>query len=477
MERSTYEPSKPRLAWLSGFLLLLPAALGVTGFLLAGGCAVQDAMFRCLTMYVLNYGEKPPNLLVELARWTAPLATASGLLLALSRMQERLRAFLRRLRGDSVAVYGPEAERERLLAQLGRRGIRGGERLVKARRYILLDSEEENLRFYRRHSEALRGRRVYLRCEGLSPLAQPDEGVRLFSCEETAARLYWKTHSLYPALSAAGQETDVVLLGFGKLGEELLYWGLQYNVFSPEQRIRYHVFGDAAELLAVRWGLQQIGDPVLVHSEAWYESLELLAHAGRVLVLEQQDQGRLLNRLLTAVPQADITVFSNGSAAVEQLAQGNPICLFDWFGEATKPEGILEDRLYANAQALHRMYQDLYQGKSWEELDAFTRYSNVSAADYHEIRLQMLERLGYGGAACEALPEKTQTLLAELEHERWCRYHYLNNWRCGVPDNGANKDPVRRLHVDLKPFSALKDAEKKKDYDNLRLLLSRSGQM
>ena len=68
------------------------------------------------------------------------------------------------------------------------------------------------------------------------------------------------------------------------------------------------------------------------------------------------------------------------------------------------------------------------------------------------------------------------TLLAELEHERWCRYHYLNNWRCGVPENGANKDPVRRLHVDLRPFSALKDAEKKKDYDNLRLLLSRSGQ-
>ena len=88
----------------------------------------------------------------------------------------------------------------------------------------------------------------------------------------------------------------------------------------------------------------------------------------------------------------------------------------------------------------------------------------------------MLERLGYGGADYEALPEKTQTLLAELEHERWCRYHYLNNWRCGVPENGANKDPVRRLHVDLRPFSALKDAEKKKDYDNLRLLLSRMGQ-
>ena len=88
----------------------------------------------------------------------------------------------------------------------------------------------------------------------------------------------------------------------------------------------------------------------------------------------------------------------------------------------------------------------------------------------------MLEQLGYGGADCEALPEETRTLLAELEHERWCRYHYLNNWRCGVPENGANKDPVRRLHVDLRPFSALKDAEKKKDYDNLRLLLSRSGQ-
>ena len=55
---------------------------------------------------------------------------------------------------------------------------------------------------------------------------------------------------------------------------------------------------------------------------------------------------------------------------------------------------------------------------------------------------------------------------------RWCRYHWLNNWSLGTPANGKNKDPGARIHVDLRPYAELSEAEKQKDRDNIRLLFA-----
>lgn len=52
--------------------------------------------------------------------------------------------------------------------------------------------------------------------------------------------------------------------------------------------------------------------------------------------------------------------------------------------------------------------------------------------DYHLVRLDMLAAMGLPASA-EKLPPDTMEILAELEHIRWCRYHYLNNWTFGQP--------------------------------------------
>ena len=70
-----------------------------------------------------------------------------------------------------------------------------------------------------------------------------------------------------------------------------------------------------------------------------------------------------------------------------------------------------------------------------------------------------------------ALSQAELERLAELEHIRWCRYHLLNNWQYGTPDNGKNKDAVRRIHTLLVPYAALPEAEKEKDRENIRVML------
>lgn len=465
--------------WL---LFFTPLLLGGVGLIGLEGEPLLDGVFRCVSMYVMNYQDSPPNLLVELARWTAPLATASGVLLAVAAVRDRLRDWLRALRGDSVAVYGSREQREELLAQLGRRGIDGGQdwHLVRAQNYLLLGSEEENFDFYGDNRAALAGRTVYLQCSTLPAQSVSDPGLRLFCPEETAARLFWKERCLYETSAGCGHRMQVVFVGFGALGEQLLTYALQNNIFSPEQRIAYHIFGDGARFSAVHTGLSALGDPVIFHREMWYEDLELLETAQMVVVLTQQEQLALVRDILLATTAPVLDVFSAGEGELKLLAGQERVRLFAWEKVGWAPDNIFRDTMFHRAKRINLRYAHLYSGtqetpengeREWERLDGFTRYSNVSAADYHQVRLHMLDALGWPREAAQLTGEQME-LLAELEHIRWCRYHYLNNWRQGEPGEGRRKDPARRIHADLVPYGALTDPEKQKDRDNIRVLLS-----
>ena len=461
-------------------LLLFPLLLGFFGFVVLEGEPLLDSLFRCVIMYVMNYGDTPPNILVELARWTAPLATASSVVLAISSLHQWAVSRWKYLRGGSVAVYGPEEEKKAVLAQLGRRGISGQSGFVKAERYILLNGESENFAFYQAHAEQLCRRKIYLKCESLSTQSISEPNLKLFCTEEAAARLFWRQRDVYSIWKGSAGTLKIVFLGFDKLGEELLSQGLQNNLFGPKQRLEYHVFGDCAAFLATHTSLKEISDPVVWHQEPWYDSLPLMEQADLVLVLHQEKQPALLQALLAATLRREIDVFSSAEPALTMLFQRERLRLFPWRSEAMDLKLLFEDTLYERARRINLRYAHLYQGveetaenmeAEWRKLDAFTRYSNVSSADYHELRLRLLKAQGLPDRAEDLAPADMETL-AELEHIRWCRYHYLNNWRFGQPKNGKAKDPVLRIHSLLIPYDELSEADKEKDRENIRVLLS-----
>lgn len=461
------------------FLLAVPLVLGVAGFVQAGE-GPADALFLAISLYGMQVQDPTPNLLVELARWMAPLATAGGLLLAFASARQAVRNFIRGCRRDSVAVYGPQEEKAALLAQLGRRGIDGGDGFVRARRYILLNGEEENFAFYERNRRRLEGCPVYLQSRSLRAQDSAQPELRLFCPEETAARLFWKERHLYQDSVRWGHRLQVVFLGFGRLGEELLLWGLQDNVFDPGQRIEYHIFGGGAEFAALHRQLGSMEDAVVFHDEPWYDQIALVEQAQAVVLLEQEGQLKLLRDLLLATARGDIDVFAASGTGTALLSTGGRIRVFDWEQEALRAEHILSDILFDRAKRINLRYACLYGGApeteeakeaEWRSLDGFTRYSNLSSADYHEIRLQMLAAMGQPADAARMTPDCLE-LLSQLEHIRWCRYHYLNNWQYGQPEDGGRKDPKRRLHRDLVPYGALSEAEKEKDRENIRILLS-----
>ncbi len=459
-------------------LLCLPLILGLIGLLTAGE-SFGNSLYNSLSMYLLQYHNTGPNFLTNLARWTAPPATILGVLSSIPSVRERFHNFTRWRAGKSVAVYGPCPEKTLLLAQLGRRGIEGKAALVRAGRYVLLGGETENFLFWAEHHKQLEYVPVYLRCRSLPSQSVSDPMLRLFCPEETAARLFWSERCLYELSSGCGHRMRIVLLGFGRLGGELLNFALLDNVFSPEQHIEYHVFGGCSGFIGARSQLDETGDAVIAHSEPWHESLPLLEEAQAVIVLEQENQLELLKNLLLALRRRELDVFDAGGGECELLAGRERLRLFAWRERAFSPKYIFSDVMTERAKRINARFAALssksaetpeFINGQWHELDTFSRYSRISQADYHDIRLKMLAVIGKP-PDLSVLSSELFEQLAQLEHLRRCRYYYLNNYRPGVPENGSREDPIHRVSSVLVSYEALPDEEKDLLRETVRVLL------
>lgn len=460
---------RQELLWL---LIPIPAVLGLVGFL-GEGESFWNAAFKCLTLYVMEYGDSTGNVLVQVARWLAPAATVSGLTMVFASIRKYARLLYARCSKKSVAVFGAEGEKQALLAELGRKGVPMDTAAVRAGSYILVGTEEENLEFYRQNAAAMAGKDVYLKCSALPEQVSDDPNLHLFSPEETSARLFWKENCPYALSKENDHRMKIVILGFGRIGRELIVQGLQYNIFDPGQRIEYHIFGEEEGFSNTHPQLPEITDPVVFHSESWYSSAALVQECQMLIVVEQEKQLELLRELTALLPNKTVHVFSAQTRGVELLGKNTGIMAFDWYAESMCLENIRGARTHYLAKKLNLQYAHLYSGvpeteenmeREWMNLNAFTRYSNISSANFHDVCMHILEG--------KELTEERLIFLGELEHIRWSRYHYLNNWKYGIPENGKMKDPQNRIHALLVPNDRLSEEEREKDRENIRMLMA-----
>ena len=436
--------------------IVLPMALGIIGYYVLEKEPFLNSAFMSLNYYTLNNQDVPVNLCQEIARWMAPMVTASSIMLLFRSMRRKLHNIGAFLGGGSVAVYGNGEEKEKLLLQLGRRGISGEGDFVKADRYIFAGEENENIEKYSSFRSRIGNRPVHLSSKNLFSLCAQDN-VYLFNAEETAARIYWKERSLYQLGREKGFSLKVCILGFSELGENLLVYGLLDNIFRRDQRIEYHVFGQSEEFQAVYHELGNISDPVYFHRVPWYERLDVISQADRVIACETNVD--TIQGILRAVPAVRIDVMTCEEEALSLFADSGRLDYFDWKEKALRIDDVIRENLLRNAKKINLHYARLYGAedmeetqenaeKEWAKLDAFTRYSNISSADYHDIQRMMLAAEGISPEFLfQEEGEETLRRYAELEHIRWTRYHYLNNWRKGE----GKKDKVNRTHPLLVP--------------------------
>ena len=450
------------------FLIVIPFALGMIGYTLAGHSFLQ-AFYWSLHLYGMGQKELPPNVYIEIARWVGPFATAGILVSIFKAARRHVHNIIAKLFSHSVAVYGAADEKKAMLKALGRRGIDMTGDAVNANTFILVGNEDENFEIYRTQL-ADKKKDVYLKCASL-PEQAGKGNLHLFCPEETAARVFWEKNSLYDLAEEKANVLDVVIIGFEKLGREVLLSALHGNIFDLNQKITYHIIGEDNGFTDYYHELDKITDPVVFHSSPVFENLELIAKADRVIVTAQKDQLDLLKNLIHAIPEKQFCVFSAHKDATalitDEFGKTRLIC-FDWKKEAMDPDNILREETVYHAKRLNMCWSDKPDGSDeeanalWADMDTFNRYSNIYAASY---RHTIVRKLG-----TDKLEDKME-MLSELEHIRWSRYHYLNNWTLGTPANGANKDKPKRIHTCLIPYAELSESMKENDRKNIRYYL------
>lgn len=410
-----------------------------------------DAVYASIKLYSgVTEGGIPVGGLLQFARFLAIAATLSIVVGLLDKVTDII-THIKLLGAESTVVYGDSSYADYIFEDLpARQRIRGDRALIgRAARYVLMfQDDQENLAFYNRNCEWLQDKSVYIMLEDISRQNIENPCITVFSIAENCARQFWKD---YPAV----KEEKIAIIGFENLGKNLLLYGLQINLIHPEQHFVYHIYGDGAEFRREHTGLDQMApDEIIFHDSGVYTPEELLDF-DRIVICGGKDPNRNIataSKILVSAPVAcPVYIYTPNGDIVTKLFGGSRLICFGDAEKLASSDLIFNQRTMEAARRQHEFYRQQYGGTPWEKLDAFKRYSNVSSSDYHCT----IQRLIAQGTPLE--------ILAELEHIRWCRYHYIHNWTY-APET----DSARRVHNCLIPFRQLSQAEQAKDVEAIR---------
>ena len=480
-----------------------------------------DSLHRSIQLFVLESGGVAPPVPweLEVARLLAPAVTVYAAVLAgIALFRDRLRELGVRLRArDHVVVAGLGSKG----FPLARRLHEGGERVVAverdpaapgvagcvARGIAVIAGDARDPRILERAALG-RARRLFALCG--------DDGAN-------ADVAFAARRAGGPALTAYVHLDDLEL--WRRLqGHELAAAG-------SGVRVEYFNLADAAARMlldehpprpphVLLWGVDGIGESVALHAarmaagrlrlticgpDAGGDRARLLARHPRLgevceLAVEpadgppptaayvcMADEARAVSAALALHASAGVPVV----VTVREEDEGLPTALHG--GGGVVPFGVLTRVMTSDlvthrttevlARAKHEQYvrDERARGRTpeenpsmvpWHELGESLRESNRRFAEGVGEKLRAAgvavvpAPLADPAAATATLPEEQVEELAIAEHERWCRDLIADGWRHGA----GPKDPERRLHPSIVPWSELSEEERDKDREPVRAL-------
>lgn len=434
---------------------LLPFVIGFIGFMTVQGESLLWAIYHSIRLYTLNTDINNLNALIEIARWLAPVAMCTTLIMLAKSLLLKLKNRFRSLNKYSVSVYGDNPDAKRLVCKLGKRGILGDLDNPLPSRYHILITHDDTIsaKFYSKFAEELpENSRIYVCLDNISPMSIQQTRITAFSLEENSATDYW---SRFPAVPGE----KIALIGNGRMLDTMLCKGLLVNIFSQNQHIEYHFFNNDGVFLSNRYMAQTAaefaGDRLIEHMNNIYKELDILNSMDRVILFMDEEQNlALASKIKELCYKPKIYIYNKNEAAISAFFENSVVC----FGNdeiVLSPDSIMHEKLTECAKKINLHYCKKYGGSTWEELSVFLRQSNISVAEFFPVLRKMYDQ----GASLDEL--------TRLEHIRWCRFHFLNNWKYS-----SKRDNYLRLHPCLLPFEKLTKEEQQKDKENVLLALS-----
>ena len=425
----------------------------------------MDSLYGSMALYGGGPVLDSYNFLIEIARWTAPFTTATVLLCAVRRWGNRVKWFFQSLSSKSIVVYC-DTDMKISTDEKQIKPIYPGRNLVKGakKQIIMLKSDTESLIFYEKNRDKLKDTQVYI---GLKEMEyglmknQITAPVSFFDINGSIARMLWKKIGLWRSTEYSKPIT-VSILGDGHLGQAILNYGLLLNLYSSEQEISYYLIGDTHLYQSAHGNIETCNQDRVVYCDSGDKNIiDVITDSDYIIVSKQLTVEQLQTVGVLGLDKYVYYYAPEDGDAGEYLELSN-LNPFGRDRDIFTYENVCKEKMLQKAKEINFQYVKDYNGScdtldmEWQKLNGFLKWSNISAADYNEILAEIVARKEYGQN--EKLDE-----LAELEHIRWCRFHYLNYWKYGIPKNGKNKDEDKRIHACLCAYSELDEENREKD--------------
>jgi RyR domain/TrkA-N domain len=331
---------------------------------------------------------------------------------------------------------------------------------------------------------------VALRARRIGVSGDPRLRLDFFSVEDIAARgLFDK----YPLVQQEPHQTQVVISGFGQLGQAVL---------REAARRRQALPGTLPVAVFVRHAsktdVENVADafPAIKAScQLTYGETPPLPAAGEytAYVCLDDDDGALSEGLAMAhalaSAQGHVVVcmreedpFAEVLAARSGLIDDvmGRLSVFGVIQEGCVPANIRADFTDQIARSIHAAYVSEQQDTGateatnpsmapWERLSLDLRRANIDQAVDIGAKMTAIGAIVIPESA--AAPEfhfaddQEVERLAIMEHDRWMRERTAAGWKYG-----AERDNDKKLHPDLKPWADLNEADRDKDRNAIRTL-------
>ena len=481
-----------KIEWLITRFAWVPFVLGVIGYyFMDGGEGTQrldvlQTLYATIELYLGNSAFDNTNIVIDIAKILAIIVTVQFVIAALSQAIVFMSNGVKRLhKNSSVAIYTDDEEFGKSIdatfknAYVSKAKPTG--KLEKTRDHIVIFSEDvDNLMFCENNRKDLVSgkNKMFLGLNHFDTTRVKSEDsniISTFSVDEILAREFWKNFSLHDKIQGDGEVFQIGFIGFGSTGRALFQQAFLTQLFRVNQKIEYHIWGgngiDAARLNDVNAKNASVNssDKIICHEKPYTEEASCIAEM-EVIIIERDDNFEIMQDLADLNVSAEIYVNLGSNEAKSFFANEKLHCFGD-ISDFMTVENIRNEKLYKIAKLVNYDYGLLYADGSrsedvlrsdyleiaegeWAGLDSFTKGSNVSRADYLSIEK---------GNKLMLPAEETK----ELEHIRWCRYHFLNGWKYGEPiikeGKESNKDADNKTHACLVKYADLPVGEKIKD--------------
>jgi len=435
----------------------VPFLLGYIGYAL-DGMPTSNALYGSLILYKGLSVQNAPNIWIEIARWLAIIVTLSMIVRCVTFFYNNIIWVMECLHSDSVAVYS----NKKIKFSKHTHAIYPDVVKPLAKSHIILkDTDADSFKFYAENKEILKGKKVFV---GLSEidfgLVSENHSVFYFDINGTIARTLWNEIGIY---RNEQDELSIAIYGDDSLAESVLVVSLLQNLFSVSQKITYKIIGANPFVLKHPDFSTMNGDKIELY-ENKEKGYEVVRDADIVVITDKLSVEKL-QILIANCNKADrVFYYSRHAGDFVDCVSLPKLEPFGRDEDIYTDENIRQDATITKAKEINRIFCEKYGGESdWSKLSGFVRWSNISAADYMEVLKDIIaKRLKVTELSSQQLEE-----LSELEHIRWSRFHLVNYWKYGVPENGATKDSSKRIHVCLVDYSELSETEKQKDRDHI----------